>query len=115
MDRDGSSVTVTENDIADAVREALSLELEPLLDSPVPDTLIPAEVLQEKILQTSPAWVPLDGKAFRDANNKIGVVQKKLNNGIRVNLKSLDTEPQRAAVRLYVPGGRLLEKKVSIF
>lgn len=38
-----------------------------------------------------------------------GVVQRKLNNGLRVNLKPLSTEPQRVAVRVYVPGGRILE------
>lgn len=36
-------------------------------------------------------------------------MQRKLNNGLRVNLKPLSTEPQRVAVRVYVPGGRILE------
>ena len=35
--------------------------------------------------------------------------QKRLANGIRVNMISMADEPQRASVRLYVPGGRMLE------
>lgn len=113
VDRDGSAVAVSESDVADAVAEALAIELEPAIDSAVPDTLIPSDTLAEKLQSTSPVWSTLDGKAARDVNNKIGVVQKRLSNGIRVNLKSLDSEPQRAALRLYVPGGRLLEKKAG--
>ena len=34
----------------------------------------------------------------------MGVVQKQLSNGVKVNMVSMGDEPQRAAVRLYVPG-----------
>lgn len=40
-----------------------------------------------------------------------GVVQRRLSNGIRVNMKPLDAETQRVAVRLYAPGGRVAEDK----
>ena len=33
-----------------------------------------------------------------------GVVQKQLNNGMRVSMKTLDSEPQRVSMRLLVPG-----------
>jgi hypothetical protein len=81
-------------------------ELEPIVDSIVPRTLIPPDKLSEKIMITRPAWAPLDGKALRDRqiSSSLGIVQKKLSNGIKVNLLSLDTEPQRACLRLYVPG-----------
>ena len=36
---------------------------------------------------------------------------RKLTNGIKVNLLSLETEPQRAVMRLYVPGGRMKESR----
>lgn len=35
----------------------------------------------------------------------------KLTNGIKVNMLSLNTEPQRAVLRLYVPGGRMRESR----
>ena len=41
----------------------------------------------------------------------MGIVQRKLNNGMRVNMVSMGDEPQRVSVRLYVPGGRMLESK----
>jgi hypothetical protein len=43
----------------------------------------------------------------------MGVVQRQLSNGMRVNLMSLDSEPQRASMRLYVPGGRMLEDRTN--
>ena len=81
----------------------------------MPETLITQVELEEKARKFQPQWVPLTGKAISPlagsgkAGKSIGVVQKKLSNGIRVNLKSLQDEPQRANIRLYVPGGRLLE------
>ena len=34
-----------------------------------------------------------------------------LSNGIRVNILTMRAEPQKVAVRLYVPGGRMLERE----
>jgi hypothetical protein len=113
LDRDGQSFTVGEAEIQDAIKEAILTPLEPMEDSPVPTTLITPEELQEKKDKYQPSWVPLDGKALLDGNARtaLGVTQKKLSNGIRVNLLSLESEPQRASMRLYVPGGRMLESK----
>ena len=33
-----------------------------------------------------------------------GTVQRRLSNGLRVNMVSMAAEPQRVAVRLFVPG-----------
>lgn len=41
----------------------------------------------------------------------MGIVQRKLQNGLRVNMVSMGDEPQRVSVRLYVPGGRMLESR----
>ena len=41
----------------------------------------------------------------------MGIVQRKLNNGMRVNMVSMGDEPQKVSVRLYVPGGRMLENR----
>ena len=43
----------------------------------------------------------------------MGIVQRKLNNGMRVNMVSMGDEPQRVSVRMYVPGGRMLESKTT--
>ena len=41
----------------------------------------------------------------------MGIVQRKLSNGMRVNMVSMGDEPQKVSVRLYVPGGRMLENR----
>jgi hypothetical protein len=80
--------------------------LTPPIDSVVPDTLITTEQLQVKLSNTKPSFVePLTGKIDEEGSkNNLGIVLKKLSNGIRVNLISQNGEPQRANVRLYVPG-----------
>ena len=110
VERSGAPFVVTEAEIAEAMLEALSEPVEPLVDMAVPDTLISREALQAKALLSPPSWAPLDGKASKEGKNRFGIVQRRLTNGLRVNLMSLNAEPQRACVRLYVPGGRLLEK-----
>jgi predicted Zn-dependent peptidase len=92
----------------------------------VPETLITQEELQAKAEKTKPEWVPLKGKVARVAaevgaskggepimalRSELGTVQRQLQNGVRVNMISQNGEPQRASVRLYVPGGRMLEGK----
>lgn len=113
VSRDGSSFAVSDADVADAIQEALLETLEPLPDTVVPDTLIPVEELEAKAKLTPPMWVPTQGKGAADGNGKnpLGIEQRRLANGLRVNLVSMPAEPQRACVRLYVPGGRMLEKK----
>ena len=44
------------------ILSALTVELEPLEDTIVPDTLISPEALAIKASYTRPAFVPLDGK-----------------------------------------------------
>lgn len=113
IDRNGANFSVSEAEIASAVEEAMQEPLEALEDSVVPSTLISKELLQEKVKITRPQWVPLDGKALKDkqAAQNLGIVQRKLTNGIKVNMLSLNTEPQRAVLRLYVPGGRMRESR----
>lgn len=104
LTRDGESFSVSEDDIASAVKEAMEEPLEPLEDTIVPNTLLTKEQMDEKARITLPQFVPLQGKALRETQNNLGVVQRQLNNGIKVNIISMDTEPQRASLRLYVPG-----------
>ena len=121
VDRNNQPFTVTDEEVAEAIASALTEELEPLLDTDVPDTLVTPEQLAAKAQITPPAWAPLEGKA-RDAAEEeaaagrssaraLGVEQRRLTNGVRVNMVSMEDEPQRASVRLYVPGGRMRESK----
>ncbi len=94
----------------------MQVPLEPLVDTIVPDTLIPSDKLLEKKSLRPPAWAPLDPKTAGGAGagaiaatSPLGTVQRKLSNGIRVNMISMAGESQRVAVRLFVPGGRMRE------
>lgn len=115
LSRSGAPFSVSDADVTDAMLEALAEPIEPLHDLIVPETLLDDEVMETKAKLTKPAWVPVQGKGAAAGNgkNSMGVVQRRLSNGLRVNLLSLDVEPQRACVRVYVPGGRLLEQKGS--
>jgi hypothetical protein len=99
--------------VAEVIAEALTEPLEPLEDTPVPSTLITSEDLARKAEVWYPEWVPLEGKAAAEegsgsgngnGKNNMGVAQRRLSNGMRVNMISMGDEPQRASVRLYVPG-----------
>ena len=70
----------------------------------MPSTLITDDEIAMKMKITPPQFVPLEGKAAKEPGNSLGIVQRQLSNGIKLNLKSLNTEPQRANFRLYVPG-----------
>lgn len=115
FDRNKNKFVVTDKEVADVIADALKDPLEPIDDAEVPTTLYTPEELAAKKAAVNPKWVPLEGKAAAAAaasgSNPFGISQKRLSNGMRVNLISMDTEPQRAAVRLYVPGGRILESK----
>jgi hypothetical protein len=107
MDRTGAVCELTESDVSSAVQEALSAQIEPLVESIVPDSLISTDLLVEKLGKHPPRFVTLDAKAAGESeqtSETLGVVQRKLSNGIRVNLKSQGGESQRARLRVYVPG-----------
>ena len=131
VDRDGQSFDVSDSEITRLITEALSEPLDPLDEIEVPKTLIPPQVLKEKMEAAKPAFVepaPLQvgaslgpaTKVYEDSAadwkmraNKAGIQQLALNNGMRVNIVPIGGEPQRASVRLYVPGGRLMESPNS--
>jgi hypothetical protein len=98
---------LSEELVAKTVIEALRDPLEPPIDTAVPKTLVPEEQLQAKVQITQPKWTA------SESMNGLGIdiVQKKLSNGLAVNLVSLNAEPNRANMRLYVPGGRMLESR----
>ena len=68
----------------------MAIELEPAVDSAVPDTLISSATLAEKMADTNPVWVTVDGKAARDVGNKLGVAQRRLSNGYNNNNNNIN-------------------------
>ena len=110
LDRYGKSFSVTESEVVEAIAEGLAEPIEPIEETVVPTTLITADELKEKVSKTKPKWVsPIPDVEKLSKNNPFGVSQRLLSNGVRVNMLTMRAEPQRVAVRLYVPGGRILE------
>jgi len=132
--RSGESCRITEDDILKVVIEALNTKVEPLQDTVVPKTLLPHSFVQQKINAQPPQWGELEvlkhQQAASESNsgtiastneNKLlrslqideenVVVQRQLGNGMKINLMSNPHEPQRVQLRLYVPGGRMMESK----
>jgi predicted Zn-dependent peptidase len=112
-DRNGDRCEITESELSHVVNEALLSPLEPLLDMSVPCTLLSGKQVAEKLQANPPRWSTLEGKALNEVNNKVNVIQKRLENGIRVNFKHLEDEPNRVSVRMYVPGGRMHEARTA--
>jgi hypothetical protein len=107
--------------VSEVIVAAVKDELEEAMEVIVPETLISNEQLQTiskgqkvdfvefvpKRVGEGPAEASLPVSVVKDAST--GVVQRLLANGIAVNIKSLDTEPQRGCIRVAVPGGRTSE------
>ena len=109
IDRNGQSFAVTEEEVVAVIKQALAEPLEPPSDTEVPDTLITPEQMAQKRSTHPPAWSALNKKTSGGATttsvtSPLGTVQRQLSNGIRVNMISMPGEPQRVAVRLFVPG-----------
>lgn len=116
--RSGDAFHISKEDILEAIEEALeeSVNIQPLEETEVPDTLLTREQLQAKAAVCKPAFVALAGKGAAVGNNnknKMGVVQRQCSNGVKVNLFSMNDEPQKAGIRMYVPGGRMRESRDS--
>lgn len=114
VDRDQVPFAVNEEQVTNVILEALTEQLEPPEETDVPITLITEEEIEAKVRAYPPELVPLEGKAAKEPSNNVGVVQKRLSNGIKLNLKSLNTEPQRANFRLYIPGMTMNDHDIAI-
>ena len=135
----GAPFSINEQEIANVIEEALRVPLHPLQDKAVPTTLLTAEQVAQRVLDTQPAFVGSSVMGSADsasadttttattattattttttkpvAPNSIGVVQAQLSNGMKVNMKTLSTESQRVSMRLYVPGGYCEELDLNV-
>jgi predicted Zn-dependent peptidase len=109
FDRNKNKFTVSEEEICQVIQDCLKMPLEPPEEQEVPKTLISADELTAKINMYKPKWD--QDIVSKNMNNPYAISQKVLTNGLKVNMKSLNAEPQSVSVRLYVPGGRILENK----
>ncbi|KAK9810226.1 hypothetical protein WJX72_007002 [[Myrmecia] bisecta] len=100
-------------EIADAIAEE-SLEVEAMPDIDVPTSLLPEEDLARLLEERRPHFVPLGGEgtagpATPPPDPVTGIVQRRLSNGVRVNMRKTKNEPRAAMLRLTCAGGRACE------
>lgn len=80
-------------------------EVEALADVDVPDALVPADIATSLVVKYEPEFVE------ESIDDTTQVLQKRLSNGIRVNIRRTDNEPRGAMVRLVAAGGRAEERR----
>ena len=110
LDRDGQPTSaVSEAELVAAVREVLEEAVEPPQETAVPERILADEEVQRKVDALRPHWLEPNPNPSKPTVSREDLAQRTLSNGLRVNLKSLVEESQEVRVRLFVPGGRLLE------
>jgi predicted Zn-dependent peptidase len=81
----------------------------------VPDRLVEQADVDALVASVRPRYVMLDGSeppagwAPPPPDASSGVAQRRLSNGVRVNWRRSENEPQGAVLRLVAPGGRAAE------
>ncbi|GJP40170.1 hypothetical protein CLOM_g24450 [Closterium sp. NIES-68] len=112
---------ITPEAVRDALLAGLREDVQPEDEVEVPRTLISdAELaaLQQKIQPRFVPFPPTEGNAadvapsewrVRQYNKETGIIQRRLSNGIRVNMKATDNEAKGGVLRLVFPGGRAKE------
>ena len=78
---------ITPAAILESIREGLGAPIEPEPEVVVPKTLISEEQMRELKAKTSPGFVGFEDGLERHYDEGSGVVQRKLSNGIKVNIK----------------------------
>lgn len=98
-------------DIESAIR-AEGLEVNAVEDVDVPDQMISDAELAAMLQKHEPHFVPVRGATEAETHPDpiTGVVQRRLQNGVRVNYRETQNEPGAAVMRLVAAGGRAREK-----
>eukprot|EP00612_Vaucheria_litorea_P006165 CAMPEP_0171474386 /NCGR_PEP_ID=MMETSP0946-20130122/2397_1 /TAXON_ID=109269 /ORGANISM="Vaucheria litorea, Strain CCMP2940" /LENGTH=1090 /DNA_ID=CAMNT_0012004313 /DNA_START=171 /DNA_END=3444 /DNA_ORIENTATION=+ len=111
---------ITVEKINEAILEGTNEVITPPEDTVVPSSLFTKEKLDSKIKKYNPSF-----KSFVDKENErknepekaqpvhfdpeTGIIQRRLSNGIKVNIKKSHHESQCAQMRIVAPGGREIE------
>lgn len=110
----------TEEMLQKAIEEGVCEEISASTDISVPSTLFSQQELEAMTSQPFVKWAEFVDKEGLASGGQAqpqqvyrykssGVVQRRLGNGIKVNVKVSSEESQRGMLRIIVPGGRQLE------
>ncbi|KAL7536921.1 hypothetical protein ACHAXR_007470 [Thalassiosira sp. AJA248-18] len=106
-----------EDQLCKAIRNACTVDVEPVEDVVVPTTLVTAEELEAAVKENSPTWEPgqfSDGTPNTPADRITRpFTLRRLGNGIRVGIAQNTAESQRGHLRLVAPGGRDAERRLG--
>lgn len=115
-DKDDASF-VDDDKLCQAIRDACSIEVEPVEDVVVPHTLVTPEELEEAMKANPPKW---ESGQFSDGTPNTPADRitrpftlRRLSNGIRVGVNQNAAESQRGHLRLVAPGGRDAERRLG--
>eukprot|EP00271_Cylindrocystis_brebissonii_P022866 TRINITY_DN898_c0_g1_i1.p1 TRINITY_DN898_c0_g1~~TRINITY_DN898_c0_g1_i1.p1 ORF type:complete len:1519 (-),score=355.87 TRINITY_DN898_c0_g1_i1:1045-5601(-) len=106
---------ISDADITAVIQEGLLQEVWPEPEVVVPKALVSEEEMAAKKQKMRPAFIPLPqatasaADATRWFDPATGVVQRRLSNGIRVNMKVTQNEAKGGVMRMVAPGGRCME------
>eukprot|EP00798_Chlamydomonas_sp_ICE-L_P027064 gene27064-2297_t len=107
---------------ADEIAEALAdptFETEAPSDVELPENLMTQEEVEALVVERNPHYIPIEGdlSSFDPAapappreETFSGVVQRRLSNGVRINYRQTDNEPNGVLFRAICNGGRADEK-----
>jgi len=111
------AAAVDEGELCAAIREACAVDVEPVEDVVVPQTLVTEEELERAMKDHPPTW---EGGHFTDGtpdtpSDRITrpFTLRRLGNGMRVGVAQNTAESQRGHLRLVAPGGRDAEKRLG--
>lgn len=97
------------------ISHLLELQIQAKEEVDTPEFLMePAEV-QQMVADQQPHFVPVTpgGSILPAADPATGIVQRRLSNGLALNARVSDVEPQAALLRLSCVGGRVSEPSTS--
>eukprot|EP00985_Skeletonema_marinoi_P009073 scaffold4163_cov129-Skeletonema_marinoi.AAC.2 len=114
---DNDAAFVDDDMLCQAIREACTIEVEPVEDVVVPHTLVTPAELEEAMKANPPSW---ESGQFSDGTPNTPADRitrpftlRRLSNGIRVGINQNPAESQRGHLRLVAPGGRDAERRLG--
>ena len=80
-----------------------------------PEFLMEPAAVQQMVAEQQPHFVPVTpgGSRLPAADPATGIVQRRLSNGLTLNARVSDVEPQAALLRLSCVGGRVSERSTT--